>query len=111
VAILVDRMSLSASELFAFGMQESGRAKVFGLRTSGQALPSVTEILPNGDVFYHPFADFISRKGVRVESRGVIPDVEVPISRKAMLAGADQTLEAALSWIDQRETRLSSESK
>ncbi|MGV3774475.1 MAG: S41 family peptidase [Verrucomicrobiales bacterium] len=111
VAILLDGMSVSASELFAFGMQENGRAKIVGVPTSGQALPSVTETLPNGDVFYHPFADFISKKGARIEGVGVIPDVKTPYSREALLAGKDQPLEAALQWFEQTDARHSGTAK
>ena len=50
VAILVDETSYSASEVFAGGMQAAGRARVFGARTPGGALPALLRKLPNGDV-------------------------------------------------------------
>ena len=50
VAILVDDTSYSASEVFAGGMQAAGRARVFGVRTPGGALPALMRKLPNGDV-------------------------------------------------------------
>ena len=99
VAILVDEVSASASEVFAGGMKELGRARIFGRKTSGQALPAVYEELPNGDVLYHPFADFVTETGVRFEGRGVVPDEEVPLERKALLEGRDRTLDAALEWV------------
>lgn len=99
VAILLDEISVSASELFAGSMQELGRARLFGRRTSGQALPAIHDKLPNGDVLYHPFADFVTAKGNRIEARGVIPDVEIPLNRGALLAGRDTVLDAAVNWI------------
>ena len=100
VAILVDGLSGSASECFAGGMQSVGRARVFGQRTMGQALPALFSRLPNGDVLIHAYADFVTADGTRLEGRGVIPDEELPLDRSALLAGRDPVLEAALAWID-----------
>jgi carboxyl-terminal processing protease len=98
LAIVVDELSISTSEIFAAGMQALGRARVFGGQTAGQALPSVPERLPNGDILYHAIADFTSPTGKPVEGDGVRPDVQTPISRRALLAGKDPALDAAVSW-------------
>ena len=100
VAILVDELTASASEVFAGGLQEHGRVRIFGRTTAGQALPAVYNKLPNGDALYHPVADFITGKGIRFEGRGVIPDEVVPLDRKTLLTGRDPVLERALQWID-----------
>jgi carboxyl-terminal processing protease len=99
VAILVDEMSASTTEFFAAGLQEVGRARIFGARTSGQALPAQLTSLPNGDVLYHAVADFTTPKGVRMEKDGVAPDEPTPLTRRDLLAGRDAQLEAALTWI------------
>jgi carboxyl-terminal processing protease len=99
LAILVDEISVSASELFAGSMQELGRARIFGRRTTGQALPAIHDKLPNGDVLYHPLGDFITGKGGRIEAHGVIPDVEIPLKRSDLLSGKDIPLDAAVAWI------------
>ena len=100
VAILVDEITASASEVFAGGLQEHGRVRVFGRTTAGQALPAVYNELPNGDALYHPVADFVTDKAVRFEGRGVIPDEVVPLDRKTLLTGRDPVIERALHWID-----------
>lgn len=100
LAILVDGVSLSSTELFAAGMQEVGRARVFGERTGGQALPALSDRLPNGDLLYHAVADFKTPKGRRLEENGVEPDEVVPLRLEALRAGIDEPLEAALRWID-----------
>jgi carboxyl-terminal processing protease len=100
VAILMDALSGSASECFSGGMQSIGRAKVFGQTSMGQALPAQFTKLPNGDVLIHAFGDFVTADGTRLEGRGVIPDVAVPLTREDLLAGRDRPLEAALAWID-----------
>jgi carboxyl-terminal processing protease len=100
VAILVDGMTGSASECFAGGMQSLGRARVFGQTSMGQALPALFDKLPNGDVLIHAMGDFVTGTGVRIEGRGVVPDVPVALSRASLLEGRDATLDAALAWID-----------
>jgi carboxyl-terminal processing protease len=100
VAILVDGLSASASECFTGGMQSLGRVRVFGEQTMGAALPSQFDKLPNGDVFIHATADFMTADGTRLEGRGVIPDVVVPLKRAELLAGRDAALQTALAWID-----------
>lgn len=99
VAILVDGLSASTSEIFAGGLQDIGRARVFGTRTAGAALPSVFTRLPNGDGFQYAVANYISQGGKALEGNGVTPDVEVKLSRESLLAGQDTVLEAALDWI------------
>jgi carboxyl-terminal processing protease len=102
VAILVDGLSASASECFTGGMQSLRRVRVFGERTMGAALPSQFDKLPNGDVFIHATADFVTGDGTRLEGRGVIPDEPTPLKRADLLAGKDAPLDAALAWIDTR---------
>jgi carboxyl-terminal processing protease len=100
VAILVDELTASASECFAGGLQALGRARVFGTRTSGQALPAATQRLVTGDVLLYAVGDFVTSAGERLEGAGVKPDVEVPITPEALAAGRDAEA-AALGWIGQ----------
>jgi carboxyl-terminal processing protease len=99
LAVLVDGGSYSASEIFSAGMQSVKRARVFGTRTAGGALPAVLERLPGGDVLQYAIGDFTTARGDRVEGHGVIPDVTVTTTRADLLAGLDPVLEAALDWI------------
>jgi carboxyl-terminal processing protease len=99
LAILVDELSTSTSEILAAGLQDLGRARLFGTRTAGAALPSAIERLPNGDGFQYAIASYVSADGERLEGLGVEPDEEVPLTRTALLAGQDRALDAAISWI------------
>jgi len=101
VAILVDGFSASTSEMFAAAMQAIGRARIFGERTAGQALPAMATRLPTGDVLMHVVADFVAPDGSKIEGRGVIPDELIPLSRSDLATGRDAPLEAALRWIGQ----------
>ncbi|MFN2566365.1 MAG: S41 family peptidase [Gemmatimonadaceae bacterium] len=99
LAILVDPLTGSTSEVFAAGMQAIGRARIFGETSAGQALPSIATRLPTGDVLLHVTADLVGPDGRRVEGRGVVPEEAVPLRREDLLAGRDAPLEAAVRWI------------
>ncbi len=99
LAILVDGCSASTSEILVGGLKDLGRARVFGTKTAGAALPSVVVRLPNGDGFQYAFANYISEGGQTLEGIGVTPDEIVAPERKALLEGHDPALEAAIRWI------------
>jgi carboxyl-terminal processing protease len=103
VAVLIDEGSASASEVFAGGMRAVDRVRVFGSRSAGAVLPAIWDRLPNGDVLYHAFAEFVTATNERLEGHGVVPDHAVPVTRADLLAGRDPVLDAALAWIDQRQ--------
>ena len=99
VAVLVDGCSASTSEIFAGGLKDLGRARVFGTRTAAAALPSEFVRLPNGDGFQYAVANYVSEGGQPLEGLGVTPDVVVELTSSALLAGHDPVLDAALDWI------------
>jgi carboxyl-terminal processing protease len=100
LAILVDEMSASTSEILAAGLRDLGRARVFGTATAAAVLPSLVKELPNGDRFQHAVANYVSYGGSTLEGNGVMPNVEVTLTRDALLAGDDPVLQAALAWIE-----------
>ncbi len=99
VAVIVDELSMSTSEILAGGLKDIGRARIFGVRTPGAALPSRVDVLPNGDGFQYAFANYISAGGKPLEGNGVEPDVEAPLTRAALLEGHDPAVDAAVAWI------------
>lgn len=105
VVILVDAGSASTSEIFAAGLQENGRATIVGERTMGAALPSIFGKLPTGALFQYAIADFKTPNGVLIEGVGVKPDIEVKLTRRALLEGRDPQLDAAVGIIDQKNSK------
>lgn len=103
LAILVDGLSASTSEILASGLKDLHRARIFGATTAGAALPSVIEKLPNGDGFQYARASYVSEGGKPLEGIGVVPDVQAAPTREALLAGRDPALDAALQWIHTRK--------
>ncbi len=98
VAIVVDELSISTTEIFAAGMQSLSRARIIGSQTAGQALPAVAERLPNGDILYHAIANFLSPSGASIEGDGVLPDQRIQLSRELLRDGRDPALDAAIKW-------------
>jgi carboxyl-terminal processing protease len=99
LAIILDARSASTSEVFAGGLQSTGRARVFGETSAGMALPARAVDLPNGDVLMHAVADFTTSTGVRIEGKGVVPDSPVSLTRAGLNKGADEVFDSAASWI------------
>jgi len=99
LAILVDAGSASTTEILAQGLRDLDRARIFGTRSAGAALPSDIVRLPNGDGFQFAQASYTSVKGTVIEGSGVTPDVEVRQTAEATVAGRDLVVEAADAWI------------
>ncbi len=99
LAILVDALSASTTEILAAGLRDLGRARIFGTKTAGAALPSIIEQLPNGDGFQYAIANYVSEGGDTLEGNGVVPDSTVALTRETLLAGHDAQLDAATAWI------------
>lgn len=103
LAVLIDEGSASTSEILAGGLQDLKRARIFGVRSAGAALPSDIIRLPNGDGFQYAQALYTSVSGKVLEGQGVTPDVLVQQTREALSSGHDLVIEAADEWI--RSTR------
>ena len=99
LAIIINGGSASTSEIFAAGIQDLGRGKVFGTTSAGAALPSFIEPLPNGDLFQYAFASYRSVKGRYLEGNGVQPDLATPHTLEMLRQGKDASIEAAKEWI------------
>lgn len=90
LAVLVDNSSRSAAELTPAALQEAGRAIVVGERTAGAVLIAMDTSLPDGGRLTLSRADFVTARGVRLEKRGVDPDVVV--AEVAIAEAATDTL-------------------
>ncbi len=90
VAVLIDDRSRSAAELTPAALQEARRAIVVGEPTAGAVLIARDTRLPDGGRLTLSRADFVTTGGVRLEKRGVSPDLMVE------MAGADSSADPAL---------------
>ena len=112
LAVLVDRFSASASEIFAGALQDYHRGVVLGQRTFGKG--TVQNLVPldrwsprpvNGQLTV-TIGKFYRVTGESTQHRGVEPDVTLP-SQIDMEEFGESALEGALPWdrITPRTTR------
>jgi carboxyl-terminal processing protease len=78
---------------------------IIGERSAGACLPSYFQKLPTGALFQFAIADFRTPKGILIEGRGVIPDVELKWNRASLLAGSDAQLDAAIGQVSRLRQR------
>lgn len=97
--LLLDDLSGSASEQLAAGLQELGRALVVGTRSHGSDLDADVKVLPDGALLAYAYGEPRTPKGIVIEGRGVIPDIEVKLTRALLLTGVDPQLEAAIKYL------------
>jgi carboxyl-terminal processing protease len=100
VTILVDAHSASSSEVFAAGMQDTGRAQIIGSQSCGCVLGIARpRVMKGGGVLEMSEVLWFSPKGRKLEGTGIIPDqlvtptmYDLQRGRDAVLAAADKTL-------------------
>lgn len=97
VAVLVDGNSRSAAELTPAALQEARRAVVVGAATAGAVLISQETRLPDGGRLSLSRADLVTSGGVRLEKRGVTPDIAAPQTLDDRRAGRDPGMDAAVA--------------
>ena len=109
LAILVDGGTASTSEIFAAGLEDHGRAEIFGGPSAGAALPSITTRLDTGDVLLYALGDFRSARGRAIEGIGVVQGTDAPPALADYIACPDPVLRDALRWIESRRTAAAAE--
>ena len=77
LAVLVNRLSASASEIFAGAMQDYHRALVIGGQTFGKGTVQTVQPLNHGELKL-TLAKFYRVSGDSTQNQGVIPDISYP---------------------------------
>ena len=97
LAVLVNRTSASASEIFAGAIQDYQRGIVLGSQTFGKG--TVQEIIPMdyGQVKLTR-SKFYRISGASTQHRGVMPDIEFPDIYNAYEDIGESSLDGALPW-------------
>jgi carboxyl-terminal processing protease len=105
LAVLVDRNSASASEIFAGAMQDYGRGIIIGEPTYGkgtvQTLIDLNRFVPGGDDdlgrLRLTMAEFFRISGGSTQLRGVVPDIRFPTDLDTSDQG-ERALDNPLPW-------------
>ncbi|QJD57634.1 carboxy terminal-processing peptidase [Pseudomonas sp. gcc21] len=96
LAVMVNRLSASASEIFAGAMQDYGRAVVIGEPTFGKGTVQSIQPLNHGELKL-TLAKFYRVSGQSTQNRGVIPDIQFPSLMETAEIG-ESNLPRALPW-------------
>jgi carboxyl-terminal processing protease len=94
--VLVDRLSASASEIFAGAIQDYGRGLIMGSPTFGKGTVQSVRPLNHGQLKITQ-AKFYRISGASTQHKGVVPDVFLPDTYDEDQVGED-SLEHALKW-------------
>jgi carboxyl-terminal processing protease len=84
LVVLVNGGSAGASEILAGALQENQRAKLVGDRTFGQNTVQSIHSLPDGSALAVTVSKWLTPKGFDISGKGLIPDVNRPISKKEL---------------------------
>ena len=96
LAVIVNKLSASASEIFAGAVQDYGRGLVIGEPTFGKGTVQSIQPLNHGELKF-TLAKFYRVSGQSTQNRGVVPDILYP----SLLETADfgeSSLPRALPW-------------
>ncbi|HBZ93339.1 MAG TPA: tail-specific protease [Pseudomonas sp.] len=96
LALLVNRLSASASEIFAGAMQDYHRALIIGGQTFGKGTVQTIQPLNHGELKL-TLAKFYHVSGQGTQHQGVIPDILYPDVMDTKDIG-ESALPAALPW-------------
>ena len=96
MAVLVNRISASASEIFAAAMQDYQRALIVGGQTYGKGTVQTLTNLSQGQIKYTQ-AKFYRVTGASTQHKGVVPDVTLPTLIDHKRVG-ESNLDYALPW-------------
>lgn len=94
VVAIIDEGARSGLELFAYSLKANGIPLV-GTRTAGALLAGRAYLLPDDSLLEIAVSDAVIEDGVRLEGRGVEPDIAVPFSLP-YASGRDPQFDAAM---------------
>ena len=104
MAVLVNRLSASASEIFAGAVQDYGRGLVLGSQTFGKG--TVQALLPiDAGQLKLTIAKFYRISGLSTQHQGVVPDIAFPSAFDPTEIG-ESALDTALPWDQIRSLRF-----
>jgi carboxyl-terminal processing protease len=96
MAVMVDRYSASASEIFAGAIQDYQRGLIIGHRTFGKGTVQKLDNLSSGQLKVTE-SKFYRITGSGMQNKGIIPDITLPATWDIEESG-ESSLDAALPW-------------
>ena len=101
VVLLVNEHSASAAEMVAAFASECGLATLVGTKTAGRLVATSAFKVGLGYRVVLPVATYFTWQGTNLEGRGIVPDIEEPVSTEALLNERDNQLARAVECLHQ----------
>lgn len=99
LAVLVDGGSASASEIVAGAIQDAGTGALIGEKTYGKGSVQLPNSLSDGSQLRVTIARWFTPKDREIHEKGLIPDIEVPITQEDIEAERDPQLDRAIEYL------------
>lgn len=96
LAVLVNGMSASASEIFAGAVQDYGIGKIIGTTTYGKGVVQQLFPMTDGTMVKLTISEYFTPSGRNIDGIGIKPDVEVEYVYNEEAPEADNQLEKAM---------------
>lgn len=96
LAVLVDKNSASASEIYAGAIQDYGIGQIVGTKTYGKGVVQTIYDLKDGTSLKLTVAEYFTPNGRNIDGEGITPDVEVTYQRDENDPEADNQLDRAV---------------
>ncbi len=98
--ILTSGATASAAEIFVAALQEANRALVIGEETCGCVLATRRRhVLPDGGTLDVSEMDYRTARGIRIEGRGLTPNITTAPTRHDLRARRDVAMERAIDFL------------
>lgn len=103
VVVLVGPSCASACEFFSYDLTIEDRGTVVGQYPTAGLGGSVEQFyMPEGHVFQFTIGRAVDADGnIHIEGKGVVPDVQVPVTEETLFTEGDPILEAAIDYLNE----------
>jgi carboxyl-terminal processing protease len=99
MVVLVNQFSASASEIVSGALQDTGRAKLLGVKTYGKGSEQNWIPLSDGSTARITIAKWLTPNGTSIHGTGLTPDITVEMTTEDYQAGRDPQLDAAVQYL------------
>lgn len=95
LAVLINQGSASASEILAGAIRDYKRGVIIGQKSFGKGIVQSAIRFPRGDGIKLTTSEYFSPKGINIHKKGIVPDIEVELSKDVKGIGIEHLDEDA----------------